>query len=62
LKRAADRSAAVEDFRKLDEMVDRLNYGIGIFVNLHPGNPFIEQYSGMFAERRHRATSEESPT
>jgi len=51
LKRRASRSTAQEDFGKLDEMFERLNYPIGIFINIDSTLHHINNYSGNFKSR-----------
>lgn len=43
-----------EDFAKLDEMFEGLNYEVGIFINIgsYP-NSFLENYNGNYKERIH---------
>lgn len=43
-----------EDFRKLDEMFEALNYEIGIFVNINSyPNTYLQNYNGNFRNRIH---------
>lgn len=51
LKRRASRSAARGDFQKLDEMIDRLGYEFGVFVNIDSGEHRKEAYCGNHSDR-----------
>ncbi len=50
----ASRDKVEDDFAKLEEMFDRLNYQTGIFINIgsHPTS-YLERYQGNFKNRIH---------
>lgn len=53
LKWRASKAEAVEDFRKLDEMCERLAYPLAVFVNVASELSYREEYKGPFPERVH---------
>lgn len=46
---------AQEDFRKLDEMFEYLNYPIGFFINISDYRSFLHLYRGQYANRLYAA-------
>jgi hypothetical protein len=50
LKRHATEDAARDDFNKLDEMIERLRYSLGIFVNVDSTDHFAPSYVGAFPD------------
>jgi hypothetical protein len=57
-KLRANEAEANEDFEKLDELFEKLDYPIGFFINIgrYP-NIFLENYSGRFMERIHELSN-----
>jgi hypothetical protein len=53
LKRRATARDAEDDFRRLDEMCERLDYPLAIFINVDSEQTFDSQYRGLFRERLH---------
>lgn len=53
LKRKASKSKAREDFDKLDLMFEKLDYPLGIFLNINSANTFFNCYTGDYSERLH---------
>ncbi len=53
LKRKASVLKAREDFDKLDLMFEKLDYPLGIFLNINSAKTFFESYTGHFPERLH---------
>lgn len=53
-KRQANEYRAKEDFKKLNELFEKLKYPLGIFININ-GCPevFLDKYSGSFKNRIH---------
>lgn len=51
LKRRATLGEACEDFDKLDQMFEMLNYPMGIFINVDAKQHFADFYNGRFPER-----------
>src|SRR3990167_10062393 len=51
LKRRASPDHALEDFRKLDEMCERLHYPFAVFVNVDSGEHHLHLYEGPFGDR-----------
>ena len=51
LKLQANESDAIDDFEKIDLMFDKLNYPIGIFLNIDTPNTFFDCYKGDFTDR-----------
>jgi len=53
-KRQANRDRAKEDFEKLNELFESLEYPLGIFININGcPNIFLNKYSGNFKNRIH---------
>jgi hypothetical protein len=50
-KRGASPGDARDDFGKLDEMFQVLQYPLGFFVNINADRDLLEQYEGHFADR-----------
>lgn len=45
---------SLDDFAKLDEMFEGLNYEMGIFININSyPNTFLQNYTGNFRDRIH---------
>lgn len=53
LKRRASEDAANDDFKNLDLMFEKLNYPLGIFLNVDSDKTFFDNYSGKYNERLH---------
>lgn len=51
LKRRASVADAVDDFRKLDEIFEFLNYPLGFFINIDATDPMQEHYTGRYSDR-----------
>jgi hypothetical protein len=51
LKRSASAAEAQEDFRKLDEMFELLDYAVGFFVNIDSCETWRGSYGGRFPNR-----------
>jgi hypothetical protein len=56
VKGHGDEDDAVSDFEKLDVMVSRLHYPVGIFINVGLPYDFVRAYQGPFAERLYGMT------
>lgn len=53
-KRQANEDRAKEDFEKLNELFENLEYPLGIFININGyPNIFLNKYSGNFKNRIH---------
>ena len=55
LKRAARVADATDDFAKLDEMFDALDYPLGFFINVDASNPLRSHYTGRHESRLYAA-------
>lgn len=53
LKLRASPTKAREDFRKLDSMFAKLDYPLGIFLNINSDKTFCDSYSGRHSQRLH---------
>ena len=53
LKRRASPADAIADFGKLDEMCERLDYPLAIFINVDSERHYREEYTGPFPDRLH---------
>jgi len=53
IKLNASESRAMEDFRKLNLMLEKLNYPLGIFLNINSTKTFYDSYSGDYKGRLH---------
>lgn len=53
LKLRASRAEALADFGKLDEMCERLDYPLAIFINVASERHYREEYTGPFPDRLH---------
>ena len=53
LKRKARECGAIKDFSKMDEMFEKLNYAVGIFINIDAVDTCLALYSGPYRERMH---------
>lgn len=53
LKRAASQKEAMNDFSKLEEFFVKLNYPLGIFININSNNTYLDSYTGEKPERIH---------
>jgi len=53
LKLKAKESDALDDFRKIDLMFDKLEYPMGTFLNIDSSNTFFDCYKGDFPDRLH---------
>lgn len=53
LKHHAGRAMALEDFQKLDEMCEALDYKTAIFINVSSDETLLEHYEGPFPDRVH---------
>ena len=53
IKLKASKRRAKEDFRKLNLMFEKLNYPLGIFLNINSNKTFYDSYSGNYKERLH---------
>jgi hypothetical protein len=53
LKLNASEGKAKQDFSKLDLMFERLNYPLGIFLNINSDRTFYDSYSGNYNDRLH---------
>ena len=51
LKRRATTIEARDDFDKLDQMFDALEYPLGFFVNIDATDPMREHYTGIYRPR-----------
>jgi hypothetical protein len=51
LKRSASEAEAQEDFRKLDEMFEVLDYAVGFLVNIDSCRTRRDEYAGRFPDR-----------
>lgn len=51
LKLNANKGEAVEDFKKMDDMFERLNYPVGIFINIGSFDTYLECYEGAYKNR-----------
>lgn len=51
IKREASNDEAKEDFDKLDLMFEKLDYPLGIFLNINSSNTFFDIYSGDYNGR-----------
>jgi len=52
-KYQSTRAEAVEDFRRLDEMLSHLRYPLGFFINVSDNRTFEDAYRGQHADRIH---------
>jgi len=53
-KRQANENKAKQDFKKLNELFEKLKYPLGIFININGGSEiFLYKYSGLFKNRIH---------
>lgn len=53
LKLCASEKKAKEDFRKMNLMFNKLDYPLGIFLNINSDKTFFDSYSGDNKERLH---------
>jgi len=53
MKLKASEKRAKEDFQKLNLMFEKLNYPLGIFLNISSNETFYDSYSGNYKERLH---------
>ena len=53
IKLNASEKRAKEDFRKLNFMFEKLNYPLGIFLNINSNRTFYDSYSGDYKGRLH---------
>lgn len=53
LKRKASEHTAREDFDKLDLMFEKLDYPLGIFLNVDSNETFFDSYPGNYKDRLH---------
>ena len=53
IKLRASVKEAGEDFEKLDLMLEKLNYPLGIFINISSSETHHKNYKGKFIERLH---------
>lgn len=53
LKRRASQSDAMEDFEKLNDMIEQLHYQLGIFINIDSSVHHLNNYSGRYRGRIH---------
>src|SRR6266702_580363 len=53
LKRHASSTSAKDDFEKLDTMFSRLDYPLGLFLNIDSTRHHLESYDGQYSERIH---------
>jgi hypothetical protein len=53
LKRNSTKRRALDDFNNIDLMFERLNYPIGIFLNIDSENNFFNNYQGNYPDRLH---------
>ncbi len=53
LKLKASEDKAREDFSKLDLMFEKLDYQLGIFLNINSDNTFFDSYLGDYNDRLH---------
>lgn len=51
LKRHATVAEAQEDFEKLDQMLDKLEYSLGFFLNIDSSEPMNQHYYGPYRSR-----------
>lgn len=51
LKLKASKDSALEDYRKLDLICEKLDYSIAIFLNIGSDETFISDYDGKFKGR-----------
>lgn len=51
LKRKGSEHAASEDFDKLDLMFEKLDYPLGIFLNVDSNETFFDSYTGNYKDR-----------
>ena len=47
----ADHDAAQEDFEKLDQMFEMINYPLGFFINIRTDQHHLNNYNGQFRDR-----------
>jgi len=53
-KRQSNEDRAKEDFKKLNELFEKLGYPLGIFININGRSEiFLNKYSGLFKNRIH---------
>jgi len=53
-KRQANEDRAKQDFKKLNELFEKLKYPLGIFININGRSEiFLNKYSGLFKNRIH---------
>lgn len=45
-KLSGNKTKAMKDFEKLDEIIDKLSYSFGIFININSLNSFLGEYKG----------------
>ena len=50
-KLKATQRKAIEDFNNLDLMFEKLNYPLGIFLNIDSDKTFYEKYTGRYKNR-----------
>jgi hypothetical protein len=50
-KRKASASDAREDFEKLDEMMERLKYGLAFFIDINSDRHYLDAYNGPHRDR-----------
>jgi len=53
LKLNARKNEVMKDFKKLDEVIEKLNYQFGIFININSINCFLEEYQGPNNDKLH---------
>lgn len=53
LKLNASKEDAIKDFKKMDLMFNKLDYPLGIFLNINSNKTFFDSYSGDYKDRLH---------
>ncbi len=52
-KLSGDKNKVMKDLEKLEEMIDKLSYSFGIFININSTNCFLEEYHGPYKHKLH---------
>ncbi len=51
LKKTATQSKALEDYDKLSDICHKLDYSLGIFININSDKTYLEYYEGNYKDR-----------
>ena len=53
LKLNKKKNEVMKDYKKLDEVIEKLNYQFGIFININSINSFLGEYQGPNKDKLH---------